>query len=380
MLSNLIYILLALFILSIENVVSERMCVLSTVDSHGLVSEIVKVHSIIESTRNKADLFFGFATKDQTNKQILETALKGCFGNISAEVKILNQPPTFKKYVAPNRPVTQLARVILPEHFPQCEKFIYIDSDAIGNIDIEEVLSFPLKRMNAEGRMEDVHSGYIFDSCHSNYIHTQRQFNMSHPDVIDMFAANKGFYINAGVWMCNSNLWIKQNVTGQMLEFMERTSVEPLFIKPWDDQSLAYMVSGKNAAKLPNTFNMRRLCKHTVSNFDNGARGFVHFAGTSAKHCNIVSYPAFAGAAGYFAGVALSLSRKCNISPQMYSQCEKHIRLVERINAKLNLTDSRRIDVYKQVDPGYGNFTWPGLMNFTFLEPVLGRFHEKLGS
>lgn len=368
----------------LRDIFGHTKCVLASVDtSHGLASEIVKLHSMLRSTRRQDELYFGFLLANSAGVAVMREAVEKCDLNINYSIKVMETFPPFmldimRKDKGKKIPVFAdsglsswyhpgvFGNFLLPEAFPECDYFIYLDNDMFMNIDIVsevfEKVSLT-RRVRKTGQLVPTHVGFLFETCEQSSRIRFSQFNNSHPYVLEqgIRRINPYKYINNGVWLVNASTWRAEKVTEALWAAVLLAQMEPIFLggngrvnrRP-DDQHVNFLVQGAKATHLPAHLNIRKNCERTAQSFDHRARGIIHLAG-GRKVC---SAPFPSQPMALMTSIVHSLSRVCNISPRLLEDCSETSTRLQALNVSFE-------------DTGLGAFRFPPRGTFTRLpEPV----------
>lgn len=367
----------------LSDITGHTKCVLASVDTaHGLANEMVKLHSLLGSTRRQGEIYFGFLVANAAEVGVMRKAIDQCHFNISYGIKVMETFPPFMQNIMRKDERKKIpvfagsgasswyhpgvfGNFLLPEAFPECDYFVYLDNDMFMNIDIVsevfERVSLTRKERKT-GRVVSTHVGFLFESCEQSSRIRHGQFNNSHH-----YVKEKGIrrippykYINNGIWLVNATTWRAKNVTADLWDTVLLAQTEPIFLhsngkvnrRP-DDQHVNFLVQGARAAHLPPHLNMRKNCERKAQSFHH--RGILHLAG-GRKNCP-VAFPSKPMA--LMTSVVHSLSRQCDFSPRLQEDC----RHTQQLLLARNITFH---------DEGLGSFHFPPLGAVTRLSrPVV---------
>jgi lipopolysaccharide biosynthesis glycosyltransferase len=345
------------------NFVGHNKCVLAVVDiAHGLTNELVKLHSLLLSTRRHHELHFGFLVANIKEVEVMTEAIEQCFLNISYRIQVMENFPPFMLDIMRQeakkhswyRPGA-FGRFLLPDAFPECDLFVYLDNDIFMNIDIvadmfEEVSL--TRRDSISNQSVSTYVALLFETCRQSIRIRNHQFNKSHEFIhekeVHQIAFNQ--YINNGVWICNASKWREDNVVADLWDAIRLAQTEPIFLsrggevnrRP-DDQHVTFAVLGANATHLPAHLNMRKQCEMTAQSFHHHQLGVIHLAGADKKVCSAHFPPR---PMALMTSVVLSLSRVCPLPPRLLRDCGDTMKELLRLNVTF-------------LDAGAGNFTFP---------------------
>ena len=122
--------------------------IVSIVDYTSTLSTMVKLHSIIRSTRSPQRLHFKFLIineKNAVNCSEWNTVLNSIYPNMKYESKVWTNPITFPKLRDSRFEKTYIyARFYIPQIFPDVLKYVYLDNDLVVTGDICELFDTPL--------------------------------------------------------------------------------------------------------------------------------------------------------------------------------------------------------------------------------------------
>jgi lipopolysaccharide biosynthesis glycosyltransferase len=346
--------------------------------NHNLAVEMVKVHSLLKSTNRQDELYFGFLVADKTQMKLMKDAIEQCGMNISYSVRVMEGFPPFMleifKKDARSRTTMYrpgyFARYLLPEAFPECDYYLYLDNDMFMNLDIVTdvfeaiLLNQPVTQESGDQNISSF-VGFVFDANRKRLLSRQADFNSSHPYImskgIPHIPSNQ--FINAGMWMCNASEWRRLRVTEELWAVIELAQTEPIFLawgkpnKYPNDQDVAFVVLGARASHLPMHLNIRNNVDRMHNPFDAQKElGIMHMAGAKQKVCT-AKYPKKPMA--LMISVVHSLSRQCGISPRLLDACQ-------------SLSGAFRNERITLVDRGLGGFVFPPAEDFVYLpNPII---------
>jgi lipopolysaccharide biosynthesis glycosyltransferase len=248
---------------------------------------------------------------------------------------------------------------LLPEVFPECDYFVYLDNDMFMNIDIVSELFEKVSLTRKEkttGQIVPTYVGFVFESCAQSSRIRRDQFNNNHP-----YVRQKGVrhvkpykYINNGIWIVNATTWRDENVTKGLWDAIELAQTEPIFFRHGvvnrrpDDQHVNFVVQGAKATHLPTHLNIMKNCERHAQSFH--GQGIIHLAG-EAKVCS-ARFPVKPKA--LMTSIVHSLSSVCNISPRLLDDCSSTMKRLKMLNISFE-------------DEGLGEFNFPPSSDFTYL-------------
>jgi lipopolysaccharide biosynthesis glycosyltransferase len=129
--------------------------IVSLLDENSIHSTLVKVHSIVKSSKLPNQLrfyflFFEKAKKDSSPTRELISGFESLFNelypSIFIETKIWESSPFLQKYLRNDKFETEIifSRFYLPRIYASLEKFIYLDNDLVVNCDMRDLMNYPL--------------------------------------------------------------------------------------------------------------------------------------------------------------------------------------------------------------------------------------------
>ena len=315
----------------------QEVSIISIVDYSSTLSTVVKLHSIIKSTKSPSRLHFKFLLVNEKRSIHLEdwnTVISTSFPDVKFESKLWTNPITFPKLKDSRFEKTHIyARFYLPHIFPNVSKYIYLDNDLIVTGDICELFDLPLvvstfRHMNERpvnphaqgisrqemlnnvgsggirGRRPPVSAsqeaqddrvielshemirkppppatfrpvvGFVYER-HTDYNkYLQYHFNSTHPLVLR--ARQKvlsSLFLNGGVALVDAGLWRQRNITAQVEERVRLNQQTFIFDSTASDQGVFYLLFHHEVGFLPARWNMRRLPMKTVHMLQDGVTG-----------------------------------------------------------------------------------------------------------
>ena len=247
--------------------------ILSVVERSSIDMCIIKIQSIVVSAREPDRINFGFLAMSRSDAKILQTRIYDCLPNITYEIKVYNDVksplvhrlvPVLKQlsHKGFEKPVIY-ARIILPDIFIEMQRFLYLDNDIVGNIDVADIYDTPL----VMGNNQPTHSGFVWERQTLNHMYLSHHLNYSHEVVKRVYENQtraKNDFFNSGVWLCDASLWRRLNNSDLVLDLVVRNVHEKFCIRCSDQEFFFLAFSRSNTARLPIHFNYRRLLKHSV--------------------------------------------------------------------------------------------------------------------
>ena len=356
-----------------KDVSGHNKCILASVDtSHGLANEIIKLHSLVRSTRHLDQLYFGFLVSSYADVPVMTRAIDNCQLNINFRIEVMKGFPHFmidimKRDKGKKTPKSWyhpgvFGNFLLPDAFPECNYFVYLDNDMFMNIDIvsEVIDKVRLTKKNSiTGQLVSTHIGFMFETCEQSSRIRNGQFNNTHPFVIsqNLQSINRYKYINNGIWIVNATMWRQKRVTEALWDAIKLAQNEPIFVRNGkinrrpDDQHINFLVQGSEATHLPSHLNIRKNCERMAQSFR--GQGIIHLAG-GKKVC---SAPFPKRPMALMTSIVHSLSQKCNIESHLLRDCESTLKALKKFDVSFK-------------DRGIGNFSFPPEGPFTFLETL----------
>ena len=271
--------------------------IVSIVDQSSLFSCMVKVHSIIESSRHASLLRFYFLALDNNTVSELQLALD-CFDDIVYNVQVWLPSPTFPNISSKGFDTEVIySRIYLP-HIFNVNKYIYIDNDVVVNADLWELDQIPLipvsispytprrkqhppsgshttptpppRRTQSKAVM-----GFVYDlnNVHKNYLH--KHFNGSNPLVKQVLAGtDHDLFFNGGVAVVDAKLWRALQLTQRAEAMIAHNIGDAMYSSvAVGDQGLFFLLLDGQLASLPAEYNMRRLPNKTVRFLEKDIKG-----------------------------------------------------------------------------------------------------------
>lgn len=247
--------------------------ILSVVEKSSIDMCLIKIQSIVISTKEPERITFGFLAMSRSDAQILQSRIFDCVPNITYEIKIYSEikdslvdrlEPVLKQLSSRGfeKPVIY-ARVILPDIFYDMQRFLYLDNDIVGNIDVVDIYDTPL----VLGSNVSSHSGFVWERQTLNRMYLSHHLNYSH-EVVQRVYENqtraKNDFFNSGVWLCDAAMWRRLNNSNLVLDLIQRNVHENFCIRCSDQEFLFLAFSLSDTARLPIRFNYRRILKHSV--------------------------------------------------------------------------------------------------------------------
>lgn len=265
--------------------ITEFVDIISIVDESSVQPCMVKVHSIIESSRHKSDLRFHFLALTNSTIDELKTNLE-CFNSIIYSIKIWKPSSTFPN-VTSNGFDSEIiySRIYLP-HIFNVNKYIYIDNDVVVNADLWQLYNIPLEPLStskytprrksaivpststlkASHTSPKIVMSFVYDlnQVHRHYLHSH--FNQSHPLVRQVLSRNSpDLFFNGGVAVVDALLWRQLGLTKRAESLIDQNNGNAIYSSSAaGDQGLFYLLLDGMLGALPPEYNMRRLPNKTV--------------------------------------------------------------------------------------------------------------------
>jgi lipopolysaccharide biosynthesis glycosyltransferase len=278
------HILMFIFmLLNVNSVSTEFVEIVSIVDQFSLQPCMVKIHSIIESSKHKQDLRFNFLALTHDTVGMLEKSLL-CFNKINYVIKAWTPSPTFPNVTSNGFDTDVIySRIYLPQIF-NVNKYIYIDNDIVVNADLWMLNQIPLEPLaiskytpRRKHPTASSHSlkysssrkpvmGFVYDLnyVHRHYLHSH--FNQTHPLVKQVMSHNDpDLFFNGGVAVVDAFLWRQLGLTKQAENLIAKNNGNGIYSSAAvGDQGLFFLLLDGLLAALPPEYNMRRLPNKTV--------------------------------------------------------------------------------------------------------------------
>lgn len=249
--------------------------ILSVLDTAAIDMCMVKIHSVVESSHDRSSLHFGFLVLTRHDSDVLDGRIHECLPNISYVIKVFEeiQDPLADELrlilrTLPNKSFEKpiiYVRTILPNLFTEMDRFLYLDNDIVGNIDVSTIYETTL----ALSGNEKTHSGFVWDVHKLAGMYLSHHFNFSHPVVRRIYQdgyMSKNDLFNSGVWLCDALLWRKLNNSYVVVNLMARNIKEKFCVNCGDQEFIMLAFSRSGMHRLPSYFNYRRIMKHSVDN------------------------------------------------------------------------------------------------------------------
>jgi lipopolysaccharide biosynthesis glycosyltransferase len=144
---TLFLFLCVLFTNSYTSGKGQKVKIVSIIDESSVLSCLIKVHSIIQSSTDPSHLQFYFIVIQQKSKIIEKwmRSFKTCFPDMFIESKVWERPeslPPLHDRIFETEII--FARFYIPHIFPFIDRYIYLDNDMIVTADLINLYSFPL--------------------------------------------------------------------------------------------------------------------------------------------------------------------------------------------------------------------------------------------
>lgn len=284
-----------------------RVEVISIIDKSCVLSSYIKIFSIIKSSkRPQALLSFRFLVLDDLNFDMLERMYKGCFPEINVQFKRWTRPSTLPPLSNKGFDSEYIySRVYLSDIFFEVDKYVYLDNDAIVNMDIADLYNTPLIRathplttrkkaprkptagvLAIEANMkrsrsftsrqtsirEDEHHkatrvamGFVFDVNEKLRGYVKNGFTQSSPYFKQaMSFIEPAKFFNGGVALVDAKKWRMDNMTRRAEAIIIANANEELYRHGLGDQGLFFLLLQEGIAELHPAFNMRRVPNKTT--------------------------------------------------------------------------------------------------------------------
>jgi lipopolysaccharide biosynthesis glycosyltransferase len=144
---TLFLFLCVLFTNSYTSGKEQKIKIVSIIDESSVLSCLIKVHSIIQSSTDPSHLQFYFIVIQQKSKIIEKwmKSFKNCFPDMFIESKVWDRPESLPPLHDRIFEIEIIfARFYIPHIFPFIDRYIYLDNDMIVTADLSNLYSFPL--------------------------------------------------------------------------------------------------------------------------------------------------------------------------------------------------------------------------------------------
>lgn len=343
---------------------SESINIVATIDEISSALSLIKSHSLIESTQEKDKLYFRFLVTTEAVLESHQLMFTKLFPTIAVEYKVFTPPAIFAKFSNESYEKSVVfSRLFVPTEFLHIDKFLYLDNDIVGNVDIQEAYGISLYNRASK---RYVSSGFTIEHSrhHANWVKTH--FNMKHPLYLSALQShrNQMRYLNSGVWLCNATEWRRLGLTEKATDIIERSFTEQIYQRNvTSDQEVFYLLLHKDdMVELPSRFNMGVHSYNRFVDFMHMNTGLVHFAAIDKS--SLCTRPLrmhallSSGTLLYFLAVAKSLTQLYfkNIPdmkpPSLFVDCERSLESVMEVVRKEDISKIPKFN------GGLGNFTF----------------------
>ena len=282
--------------------------VVSIIDASCILSSCIKVFSIIHSSKRPQALSFRFLVLDDLNFDKLESLYRGCFPEIHVQFKRWSRPSTLPQLSNKGFDSEYIySRVYLADIFHEVDRYVYLDNDAVVNMDIVELYHTPLVRathplttrrkpppkptrgalriaanmkasshLNGHRRLtpttathrqqsKHVTMGFVFDVNEKLRGYVQNGFNQDSP----LFKRAMSYiepakFFNGGVALVDAKKWRADNLTARAEAIILANDKGALYSPGLGDQGLFFLLLQEGIAELHPAFNMRRVPNKTT--------------------------------------------------------------------------------------------------------------------
>jgi lipopolysaccharide biosynthesis glycosyltransferase len=396
--------------------------IISIIDKSSIFYCLVKLESIIRSTKSPHLLSFHFLSFHSQSEETLKHYFLSCHPTVRYEIISWSSTP-FSQSSLPLFTFTGFdtwiiySRVYLPLIFSKLDYYLYLDNDLIMNGAIEELWTLTRRAFSTRARLNPNQAllnllpkfkqknleqysqgtpdqqqqlrpplmGFVFDVnfAYSGYLNSH--FNLTHPLVIKVRQMNHPeIFFNAGVAVVNAIQWRKENVTRQAEALLLENTKQPgaLFdSQAVGDQGLFYLLLNGRMIPLPPKFNMRRLPNKTVRFLERNELGDARIPSLAPRLDLLTPLSLSSIGITHFAGTTRGISSVLCENPLMYPHLSSAaIPLFLSVISSLSSTCSvsrpfipsacwKAIDKVKTAvqhnnltinyNPGSGKFCWP---------------------
>lgn len=260
------------------------------------------------------------------------------------------------------------ARFYLPLLFSKTARLLYLDNDIIVNADMSELASIPM--LDVSNRPAP--AAFVFEKSIFNQFYMQQHLNFNH-SLVQRAVSHRGdkMFLNCGVILFNTPLWIKLNLTAKAEQLIKQNAVgneKPLYDVVIGDQGVFFLLLQDEAGILPVRFNLRRHPGKSVKLLEqDDFTGVVHFAGTGDGFSFFCNYPThfpvfIKGAVPLLLSVAWSFQGMCPYwnKTRGHDFCDVH-HAMRIFNEYFKSFEKKSVHV--KFNPGRGNFIWPPRTN-----------------
>jgi lipopolysaccharide biosynthesis glycosyltransferase len=204
--------------------------------------------------------FYVFSdTLDESDIALLHQTLSRIKKGFSLELRRINADQ-FKEYPPLNNGWAAYFRIDVPRLLA-VDRFLYVDTDIVCDIDVSELLNF---------QMGDAPAALVPEASLSQ--------------AVDQYAARQlanstaQYYLNSGVMLINRPEWIKQEISEMAMSYLKKHKV------PYHDQSVLNIVFNGSARLLDERYN-------TISNMRKHWPKLIHPYGNIGCLVHLVDYP-----------------------------------------------------------------------------------------
>jgi hypothetical protein len=297
-----LYFCIAIFL---SQVVESLVEVVNIIDASSVLSSYIKVFSIIKSSKRPEALSFRFLVLDDIDFGKLESMYVGCFPAVKVQFKRWERPSTLPPLSGKGFDADYIySRVYLPDIFHEVGRYVYLDNDAVVNMDIADLYYTPLLRAThpmttrlprkpsrlqhpaarrdpglgrnrptsrqASATTTDmsvkVAMGFVFDVNEKLRGYVQNGFNQSSP----LFKRAMSFiepakFFNGGVALVDAKKWRADNLTRRAEALIRDNQDGSLYSRRGlGDQGLFFLLLQDGVAELHPAVNMRRVPNKTT--------------------------------------------------------------------------------------------------------------------
>jgi lipopolysaccharide biosynthesis glycosyltransferase len=299
--------------------------IVSIVDNPSATACLIKVFSIVASSKNKRHLRFRFVLFESSGFGANEwnSTMTTIFPDIASEIKVWTRPETFPTLTGKGFEQSAVfARFYLPALFPDLERFVYLDNDLVVTADLSHLhyhqlsvtkdipktsdlfIVKPVVNPRTLGRTAQLSNkhvprqllprqdaatvGFVYERHPGYKDYLRAHFNLTNPEVAKAVDSHGGdAFLNAGVFVVDAQRWRLKNYTTQMEHLMASNRGHSLFnAEAVGDQGPFLLLFAQDTAYLSPRYNLRRQPKKTIQLLGGGITGTlpVRFGHLHTQH------------------------------------------------------------------------------------------------
>jgi hypothetical protein len=372
----------------------------SIIDKSSVLSCLLKLHTIVESSNEPGILSFKFLLfpSEGFSVESWNEQFKVCFPNVRFETKLWAAPPALQNLSRIGFDTELIyARFYLPHFFPGLRRFMYLDNDVIVTADLYDLyghrmLKFetispasdkrevtpvvnprtveysvpPPHKHSSSGQHEGQSAtvAFVYETHPFYREYLKLHFNGT-ASVVKAAAVAHGedAFLNAGVFLVDAARWRQLRFTQRFEELHRLNTGNSIYdSSAVGDQGPFYLLFSEETAYMAARYNMRRLPKKTVNILQEaGTTGILHFAGSAQGRSEFLcadplKYPLFLSAAmPLLLSVVHSFLKKCGgVSEVLSNSLRLCVDAVPIVQQELS-----NLKIHPKFEPGRGNFRWP---------------------